>query len=88
VAQHQDRLRVIPAVSSCPRCLIDVFPLDPQPKWFSKGYRARDKSKWMKSRYSFECPAQGCGTTWSVKEDEAEAHYDFLVKAGLLGARG
>lgn len=83
---------MIRAVSSCPRCLIDVFPVDPQPKTFEKRYKPRDPNSMStsdyKARYWFQCPRPTCGQTWSVREEEAENHYDFLIKSGLLGARG
>lgn len=68
---------MIPACSSCPDCLTDTLPLDPQPL-MQEGKSGDHRSRY---RVVFECR---CGRQWSARLAEVLAHYRFLDARGLF----
>lgn len=68
---------MIKACSSCPDCLTDTLPFEPQPLYRN----SRSGAARSLERFVFQCR---CGRKWSGRISETAEHYDFLERANLF----
>lgn len=67
---------MIKAASSCPNCAVINLATDVSCVAWGRSPRR------VKGNHFFTCTA--CGRGWTVRDAEAEQHYDWLIKVGLL----